>query len=222
MEKLSGPELPPASGGKPKQLVIFLHGLGSNGDDLLQLAEDRFSDILPDAHFISPNAPIELPPMPTFFGFMKGYQWFDWIPDDKEEMLRQAKKSSVILDSFIDEQLERFNLEPKNLVLIGFSQGTVMSLLTGLNREKKIGGIIGYSGALLNREEFKSSPDICLIHGTMDDVVPFTAMENAKEALQNSGVRVETHAIEGLAHGINEEAIEAGGNFLRKVLIHRK
>lgn len=222
MKELTGPELKPASGNKAKQLVILLHGLGSNGKDLIQLAEERLCKSLPDAHFISPNAPIEMGSMMTFYGFVKGYQWFEWLPDSPEEMLKGALESDVILNHFIDTQLDELGLEDKELVLLGFSQGTVMSLLTGLNRKNSLAGILGYSGAFLSKNNIKNSTPVCLIHGTADDVVPFSAMRKAEEELKKNNINVESHPIENLGHGINEEALKIGEEFIKKALLKNK
>jgi len=216
--KIEGPELPPKSGNEPKQLVILLHGYGSNGDDLISLAPE-FQNILPDAHFISPNAPYKCematPMMPS------SYQWFSLLSHDPISMYEGAVGASDILNNYIDEQLSRFELSEKDLALIGFSQGTMMSLHTGLRKEKEIAGILGYSGSLLEAEpienHIKSKPPICLIHGVVDPVVPFISMGNAEKSLKKLSVKVTTHARPMLAHGIDFEGIEIGKKFLKEI-----
>jgi phospholipase/carboxylesterase len=169
---LSGPERAPAAGGKPKSLVILLHGLGSDGQDLISLAP-FFAPSLPHAHFISPNAPAPCDMAPS------GYQWFslrDWSP---QTMLKGAHEAAPILRHFIDAQLKRFGLEEDRLALIGFSQGTMMSLYASLRRPKPCAAVVGFSGALIGEQGIVSKPPVCLIHGTDDMVVPFAAMSRA-------------------------------------------
>jgi len=216
--KLQGPELSPQSGNKPKQLVIFLHGYGSNGDDLISLSPE-YKDILPDAHFISPNAPYKCEMSPPMIN--NSFQWFSLISHDPVDMYEGAISASQILNDFIDEQLERFDLSEKDLTLIGFSQGTMMSLHVGLRREKQLAGILGYSGSLLEAEpledHIKSKPPICLVHGIIDPIVPFISMSNAENTLEKLSVDIETHARPMLAHGIDFDGIKIGRKFLKKI-----
>ncbi len=211
---LSGPELPPASGGKPKQLVILLHGLGSDGDDLIGLAPE-FAEILPDAQFLSPNAPFRCDMSPF------GYQWFSLLSYDPQAMQKGAEHAAPILNHFIDASLERFKMKDSQLALVGFSQGTMMSLYVGLRRAQACAGILGYSGALLDsplkESVVKSRPEICLVHGMADPVVPFMALDNAVRNLEAADVPVESHPLSMLAHGIDQRCIEIGRSFLKRV-----
>lgn len=214
--QLHGPELKPKSGNKPKQLVILLHGLGSDGKDLIGLAPE-FAKVLPDAHFISPNAPFNCDMSPF------GYQWFSLMSWKAESMLEGAKEAAPILNNFIDEKLKEFGLGDKNLALVGFSQGTMMALHVALRRPKPCAGVIGYSGALLESEdmaeEVKSTPKICLVHGMMDPVVPFISMDKARKKLEELGAEVETTARPMLPHGIDPEGMDAGKSFLKKIFL---
>ena len=195
---LSGPEHAPKSG-IVKRVVIFLHGYGSDGADLISLAP--LLD-LPDTHFLSPNAPFpcELSPY--------GYQWFSLIDRTPARVLAGVQAAAPILDAFIDATLARFALPPENLALVGFSQGSMMSLYTAPRRADAIAGVVGISGALHGADalaaELKSRPPVCLIHGTADEVVPFAAMGAAEAGLTAHGVAVEAHARPGLGHGIDE------------------
>lgn len=211
---LSGPEKSPQSGNQPKQLVIFLHGLGSDGNDLISLA-DYFADSLPDAQFLSPNAPFPCDMAPF------GYQWFSLLEREEDIIYDGVQTAAPILNSYIDEQLDRFSVEPENLYLIGFSQGTMMSLYVAPRRAKEIGGVIGYSGALVKpdilADETTSKPPVCLIHGNMDDVVPYIELQKAETALQHAGINVATHTCPMLGHGIDPSGIEVGKSFLETV-----
>src|SRR5260221_7704103 len=139
---LQGPHLSPASGQPPKNLVVFLHGYGSNGDDLIGLAP-YMQKALPETEFLSPNAPFPWQGML----YTKGYQWFDLASMDPGHILKGIREALPHLNSFLDEALKKRGLNDKNLALVGFSQGTMMALQVGLTRPKACAGILGYSGA---------------------------------------------------------------------------
>ncbi|MES2985005.1 MAG: prolyl oligopeptidase family serine peptidase [Pseudomonadota bacterium] len=207
---LSGPERAPRSG-TVKRAVIFLHGYGSNGDDLLSIAD--MMD-LPDTQFLSPNAPF------AFEIYPDGYQWFGLADRDPQRILREIVIATPILNAYIDQQLARFNLAPENVALLGFSQGSMMAMYAATRRAKPLAGIVAVSGALKDAEslgeQIASRPPICIIHGEMDDVVPFTAMAHAEAALRANNVPVETHARPRLGHGIDEAGIDIAQAFLKK------
>lgn len=208
---LSGPESPPASGKKPKHLVVMLHGYGANGHDLISLAP-MLAEALPDAHFISPDAPFPCEMSPY------GRQWFslnDWSP---KSMLAGAQKVAPILNLFLDAQLKRFNLNDSNMALMGFSQGTMISLYVALRRKTTCAGVMGFSGSLIGEEGIISKPPVCLVHGDSDNVVPYGAMALAEASLRHEGVQVETHTRRGLGHGIDMEGIAIASRFLREKL----
>ena len=207
---LTGPELP-ATSGTTKRLVIFLHGLGADGNDLLSIAP--MLD-LPDTHFLSPNAPFPCDMAPY------GYQWFSLQDRDPTRILPEIRVAEPILNAFIDAQLAKHQLTAKDVALIGFSQGSMMSLHTAPRRAEAIAGVVGISGALFGADllasEIKSRPPICLIHGTHDDVVPFVAMAAAETTLRSNNVSVEAHARPRLGHGIDEEGIAITRAFLAR------
>lgn len=212
--KLQGPEAAPQSGDKPKQLVILLHGLGANGDDLFGLVP-YFSSSFMEAHFIAPDAPFNCDMAPM------GYQWFSLKDRSEEAVLEGVKKAAPILNEFIDEKKAEFGLEDKDIALIGFSQGTMLALYAALRREKPIGCVLGYSGALvashLLKDEVKSKPPICLIHGEDDTVVPFDAFKQAMSVLQKQGFMVHGYSRGGLGHGIDPSGMQIGIDFMEKV-----
>jgi phospholipase/carboxylesterase len=215
IKTLSGPEVLPLSGGSPQQLFIFLHGYGSNGEDLISLTP-FFRKHFPNAQFISPDAPYQCE-MSAF-----GYQWFSLLDHSEPAMRAGAEYVLPILDDFIDQQLERFMLKPRNLVLIGFSQGTMMSLYSALRRKKNIAAVVGFSGSLLGADfldqDLQSKPPVCLIHGMDDNVVPFECMGKAEEILEQHNVVVESHSRPNLAHSIDEFGLQAAVSFLKKQL----
>lgn len=211
---LSGPSAPPAAGGKPEQLVIFLHGVGADGNDLIGLAP-HFQQTLPHARFGSPNAPYPFDMAPF------GYQWFSLQDLTEEARLEGAKRAAPSLDAFIDAELARDGLSDENLALIGFSQGAMMSLHVGLRRPRQMAGIVSYSGLLVGRDlleaEMRSRPPVLLTHGTADPVLPFAFLAEAESGLRSLGLTVEAHPRPGLPHGIDEECIRLGQAFLARV-----
>lgn len=208
---LQGPELSPESG-NVKRLVVFLHGVGADGHDLLGLA--RMMD-LPDTQFFSPHAPFAYDMAPF------GHQWFSLMDRRPEPMLAGIQTAAPILDATLDALMERFELTPAQVALVGFSQGSMMSLYAAPRRKEPLAGVVGISGALLGgerlRSELRSKPPICLIHGARDEVVPFAAMEIAKQQLEQHGLAVEAHARAHLGHGIDEPSVAIAEKFLRRV-----
>jgi len=199
----------------PKQLVVFLHGLGADGNDLISLAPE-FASILPDAHFLSPHAPFPCDMAPF------GRQWFSLQNREEEAMCSGLATAHPLLMSFLKKQCERFSLPLKKVILIGFSQGTMLSLYSGLR--EYCGAILGYSGALVCVDHYTENttqhkPPICLIHGTDDSIVPYSALAKAEDALHDLGINVETHTRPGLGHGIDGEGIAIGRRFLQGLSI---
>jgi phospholipase/carboxylesterase len=215
MAHLSGPSRPPASGGKSRRLVILLHGLGADGNDLIGLAP-YWARLLPDAEFVSPNAPFPCD-MAAY-----GHQWFSSQDRSPEAVLGGVRAAAPILDAFIDEALEERGLGSRDLALVGFSQGTMMSLFVGLRRAEPVAGIVGFSGRLLAPEllagELRSRPPILLVHGTEDPLVPYSSLAAAETTLKAAGVPVETVTSIGIGHSIDDQGLRRGGQFLKDVL----
>jgi phospholipase/carboxylesterase len=212
---LSGPSRPPASGGRPSRLVILLHGLGADGNDLIGLAP-YWAPLLPTAEFLSPNAPFPCDMAPY------GYQWFSVQDRSPAAVLAGVRAAAPFLDAFIDEALAERRLDETDLALVGFSQGTMMSLYVGLRRSKPVAGIVGFSGRLLAPEllasELRSRPRTLLVHGTDDPLVPYESLGVSETALTDVGVSVETLTCAGVGHSIDENGLRRGGSFLRDVL----
>lgn len=215
MKQLEFFEKPTLSGEKPKKLIIFLHGYGSSGHDLIGLSSD-FKMTAPDAHFISPNAPFEFP-----YPFSLGYQWFSLENYDPKVIYPQILEANDILDNFIAEHLNRFNLAYSDLILIGFSQGSMMAMYNSLRRLEKNSGILSYSGRLILPtmlgEKINSKPEICLIHGKQDEVLPFDNFLEAQKLLAKEQIPFEPHALDELGHFIDARGIRIGREFLKKI-----
>src|SRR5215469_17337462 len=213
--RLSGPSRPPARGGKPRRLVILLHGLGADGNDLIGLAP-YWARLLPDAEFLSPDAPFPCDTAPF------GYQWFSSQDRSPEAVLGGVRAAAPILDAFIDEALEERGLRSGELALVGFSQGTMMSLFVGLRRAEPVAGIVGFSGRLLAPEllasELRSRPRTLLVLGTDDPLVPHESLAAAEAALKGVDIPVDTLTCPGVGHSIDENGLRRGGAFLKDVL----
>lgn len=206
----------PASGKKAQQLVILLHGLGADGRDLLGLAP-HFGHSLPDAVFVSPNAPFECDMAPS------GYQWFslqEWTP---AKVLMGVQQAASILDHYITEQMEKHDVPAEKTALVGFSQGTMMSLYVGPRYPQKLAGILGYSGAVVWEATTDFSKlhkiPVHLIHGAADMVLPVQAYHDAKEILERANFPLSGGITPGLPHSIDERGLKDGAEFLQSILL---
>jgi phospholipase/carboxylesterase len=209
---LDGPRIDPRAA--PTALVVLLHGYGANGDDLIALA-DGWRRQLPQAAFVAPNAPEAIPGMPG------ALQWFPLTFRDQSERWRGVVAARPGLDRFLDAQLARYRLSDDRLVLVGFSQGTMLALHTGLRRQAGPAAIVGYSGLLAGPEhlvEITVRPPVLLIHGAEDDLIPIDALHIAREQLAQAGVGVEWHVGEGLGHGIDPAGQHLAGHFMAQHL----
>ena len=208
-----GPRLAPAAGGAARQLVVFLHGYGADGNDLIGLGRE-WAKLLPHAAFVSPHAPEPCGAAPM------GKQWFDLSLGDMRMISTGVKRAAPALDAFLDAELKRLGLGPRVLGLVGFSQGTMIALAVGLKRNPAPAAIVGYSGALATVEALPkdptSAPAILLVHGDMDEVIPVDALFLAREQLAHAGLPVEWHVSQGIGHGIDGEGLRLGGAFLRQ------
>ena len=205
-----------AENGDVDSLVVLLHGLGSNGRDLIGLAP-MWVPSMPRTVFVSPDAPFACDMVPP--GYPDSYQWFSLQNRDPDVMLEGVKSAAPILESFISEQIQKYGVKPEKTALVGFSQGTMMSLYTAPRYKEGLAGVLGFSGALIgDSAEATHKLPIRLIHGEADDVVPVEAYYAAKEALSKAGHKVSGHTSVGLPHSIDEQGIRSGGEFLLNIL----
>lgn len=204
---INGPEVPPVSGAKPKSLIIFIHGYGSNGYNFIDIAR-LISRHLPDTQFLAPNA-IERFELDIL---TDGYQWFSLLDRNPEVIEKLAKKAAVKLNEYIDYNLIKFDLKPENVILFSFSQGTMMSLYTALRRDKPVAGIFAFSGRLIAQKstpkEIVSKPPVFLYHGDEDDVVLYHEMADAEAILKENAVNVSSYTMHNAGHEITFDAIE--------------
>jgi len=215
--ELDGPRLAPRSG-TAHQLVVFLHGYGADGNDLIEIGR-AWQPVLPQAAFVSPHAPELCGQAPV------GRQWFPLTFRDPNERWLGVNRAAPILERFLDAELNRHKLPPSALALVGFSQGTMMALHVGLRRAAAPAAIVGYSGLLVlppdgQLEAFaadiKSRPPVLLVHGDSDDLIPPQALFQAAQGLAALGVAAEWHLSAGIGHGIDAEGLRHGGDFLAR------
>ncbi len=205
--------------GETRSVVVFLHGYGANGADLLGLA-DPLGEHLPDTLFVAPDAP------ETVAGMPNGFQWFPipWIDNSSEEESERGMAQAVEdLNAYLDALMVDEDVLPEQVVLFGFSQGTMMALHVAARREDEVAGVVAFSGRLLAPEsladEAVSRPPILLVHGDQDDVVPPESLPQAAEALQEAGwVDVFAHIMKGTAHGIAPDGLSVALAFMRDKL----
>ncbi|EDZ44079.1 MAG: alpha/beta fold hydrolase [Rhodobacteraceae bacterium] len=208
-----------AVSGETRSVVVFLHGYGANGADLLGLA-DPLGEHLPDTLFVAPDAPEGCAGAPM------GFQWFPipWIDGSSEEEAERGMTSAVAdLNAFLDALMVDEDVLPEQVVLFGFSQGTMMALHVAPRREDEVAGVVGFSGRLLAPEDLVDDvvvrPPILLVHGDADDVVPVQSLPEAADALQKAGFEdVFAHIMKGTAHGIAPDGLSVALAFMRDKL----
>ena len=210
---VNGVSLQTKSGVAPKQIVLLLHGYGSNGNDLISFAP-MWQDALPDALFLAPHAPQRCAMM------VAGYQWFGLSNFDPVTLAKNTAAAAPAIHAFIDRKLLQYGLNDEALAIVGFSQGTMIALQVGLRRPQAPAAIVGYSGLFTGSADLsakdKFKPPILLVHGAADPVVPIDALHSSKAALDALGFDVETHIAPGLGHTIDPPGLSLGKEFIAR------
>ena len=198
---------------EPNSLVILLHGIGADAFDLIPLAK-YWALTLKKTKFYSLHAPYLCKLTPS------GKQWFDLEDRDQTRILKEIELIKPMIITFLKKKLKDYNLQYKDLILVGFSQGTMVALNLTLTMKEEVRGVLGYSGGVIltksGKIEIISKPNICLVHGKNDEVVPKKMMETTKIILKDNNIDVDTHLIENLGHSIDQNGLEIGQNFLVK------
>jgi len=209
--RLDGPSAAPASGGPARSLVILLHGYGSNGADLIDLAP-YWAAALPDTLFLAPDAPQPCDGVPY------GRQWWPLTSLTPAARAAGVRVSAPALHAYVDAQLATHGLSEDKVALVGFSQGTMMALHVGPRRARSLAGIIGFSGMLADPDELAAEvvtrPPVLLVHGDRDEVLPVEALHQAESGLQDLDFDVASHISPGLGHSIDEAGLQLGARFL--------
>lgn len=217
---IDGPRLGPARGGAARQLVVFLHGYGADGNDLIEIGR-AWQPLLPQAAFVSPHAPHPCGQAPV------GREWFPLTFRDPNERWRGVNAAAPMLEALLDGELARHGLSERQMALVGFSQGTMMALHVGLRRRAACAAIVGYSGLLVLPPdqgpeavagEIRARPPILLIHGDRDDLIPAQALFMSGAGLAALEIPVEWHLSAGVGHGIDEDGLRHGGEFVARRL----
>ncbi len=213
----SGQRMPDS--GDVRAAVIFLHGYGANGADLLGIG-DVLAEHMPDTLFLAPDAPEQTVMSPM------GLQWFPipWIDGSSEEDAAAGlRRAAEDLNAYLDGVMVDYDLLPEQVILFGFSQGTMMSLHVAPRREDPVAGVVAFSGRLLEPEllpdEVQSRMPVLLVHGDADDVVPVQSLPAAAEGLEKAGFTdIFAHIMKGTAHGIAPDGLQVALAFMRKQL----
>jgi phospholipase/carboxylesterase len=215
---LAGPAFGPANGGAAEWLVVLLHGVGANGNDLIGLAP-VFGQMVPAARVLAPDGP-EPCDMAPF-----GRQWFSLRNYDSMHLYAGAARARIDIDAFLDQSLAALGLADDRLILGGFSQGAMTALHVGLRRQRSPACIIAYSGALVGRNrlenEMNCHPPVLIVHGADDPVVPAASARDAERTLLSDGIDVIAHVLPGLGHGIDERGLALTATFLQRIGIAR-
>ena len=196
-----------------KNAIILLHGYGGDGKDISMLSLN-WKRHLPNTIFICPDGHETCPVSPS------GFQWFDLTKNDTSYILDESIKAEKILNKFISEIKEEFDLENSKICLSGFSQGCMMAINLGLTSEKAYNSIIGFSGKIINQENLKkrkkASTNTLLIHGDLDQVVPANFLLEAKDFFIRNNIQIETHLIKGCDHHIPIQASSIALSYILK------
>ncbi|MFC6623017.1 alpha/beta hydrolase [Novosphingobium panipatense] len=214
MKKIeNGVSLQPLAGGRPRQIILLLHGFGSNGSDMIALAPS-LQQKLPHALFLAPHAPDRCGG--------GGYQWWALSSIAPRDLAAGALMAAPAVDAFIDRKLKQYDLTEADLALIGFSQGTMMALQVGLRRPRPVACIVGYAGLLTSTADLPHNdcprPPVLLVHGSADPVVPVAAMHAAESELRRLGVDVTTHVSHGIGHTVDPTGLRLGVEFVSAAL----
>ena len=207
--------LNPLSKEKPKNAVILCHGYGGDGKDISLLA-NYWKTYLPETIFFCPDAPEKCAVSPT------GFQWFDLMDQSQDQILSKSIVAEIRLNKFIDEIKKNNNFTDNQIALVGFSQGCMISLQTGIKRKNSIKCIVGYSGKIINVDHLNknliSRPNVFLMHGDIDEVVPVNFLLEAKDFFNKNNYKIETKIFKNCEHRIPTEGSSLGLQFIKKNL----
>ena len=206
-EILDYPEIKPLSG-KVAKLLVLLHGVGSDGHDLIGLVP-FIQESLPHHHFISPHGvePYDMAPF--------GRQWFSLKDRDNGTIYRLVKSNSAKIQQIIEDKQKELRLKNSDTILVGFSQGTMMASYLSLVQKEPFAAMVGFSGRLVRPTDLKNtSTPICIIHGLDDDVVPASQSKEFAKYCENNKISYQLHLIPNLTHSIDDKGMQFALKFL--------
>ena len=196
------------------KLIFILHGYGADSNDLFSIAT-YWQRFLPDAYFCVPNAPNSCQVNPA------GFEWFDLMQTNNETIIKESLVSLKKLEDTINKKINDLKLEHQKLILVGFSQGTMMSVQYAIRQKKKIAGVLGYSGKIYDYELFNkeliSKPKMRFLHGNIDEIVPIEEMYKSVDFLKQKDFDVDCKAYEGLGHSISPNGLSDGLDFIKSL-----
>jgi len=196
------------------KLIFILHGYGADSNDLFSIAT-YWQRFLPDAYFCVPNAPNSCQVNPA------GFEWFDLMQTNNETIIKESLVSLKKLEDTINKKINDLKLEHQKLILVGFSQGTMMSVQYAIRQKKKIAGVLGYSGKIYDYELFNkeliSKPKMRFLHGNIDEIVPIEEMYKSVDFLKQKDFDVDCKAYEGLGHSISPDGLSDGLDFIKSL-----
>ena len=197
----------------PESAIILCHGYGGDGNDI-SIVANYWKNFLPRTLFLCPDAPEICKVNPS------GFQWFDLMDQTTEETLAKSLVAENKLNQFINEVIDLNKIDINKIALVGFSQGCMISLQTALKRKDKISCVIGYSGKIINQEHLNkniiSKPEIYLMHGDIDQVVPLDNFLASKEFFNNKNIEINTKIFQNCEHRIPTEGSSLGLQFIKK------
>jgi|TARA_B100001540_G_scaffold162445_1_gene143746 phospholipase/carboxylesterase len=202
----------PISNRKPKNIVILCHGYGGDGKDISILA-NYWKNYLPETMFLCPDAPEKCAVS------SQGFQWFDLMDQTKEQILSKSLIAENILTKYIENVCKEFDLLFDKISLCGFSQGCMISLQTGIKSKQKLNSILGYSGKIIDKDHLEkninSKPNVLLMHGDKDEIVPVSSLLEAKEFFNKIDYKIQTKIFKNCEHRIPQEGSSMGLEFLK-------
>ena len=205
----------PISNRKPKNIVILCHGYGGDGKDISILA-NYWKNYLPETMFLCPDAPEKCAVS------SQGFQWFDLMDQTKEQILSKSLIAENILTKYIENVCKEFDLLFDKISLCGFSQGCMISLQTGIKSKQKLNSILGYSGKIIDKNHLEkninSKPNVLLMHGDKDEIVPVSSLLEAKEFFNKIDYKIQTKIFKNCEHRIPTEGSSLGLQFIKKHL----
>ena len=218
---LTGSSLKGNESEKLRNIVIMLHGYGSNGNDLIQIAYELQKNF-PYIFFSAPNAPFKFDNLPEAFKWFEVYP--DGIPIDKASDKQKLKAvndfniSCNLIEKHIYELSKKFQINLNKIFLLGFSQGSMMSIEVGTKLQEKIAGILSLSGRIYSEnfnETTRNKIPILIVHGEKDEIIEQHRFYETCEILEKSNYKIEKHLIQNMGHTINGEVIEISKNFIK-------